>query len=81
MASVETINTRIAEAEDARHRLSLGESVVEVWRDGRRVQYSEVSLPQLDAYIERLKGELVTAQAAAGSAPPPRRRSAIGTCY
>lgn len=75
MASLATLQTRLEEAENARHSLAMGEQVVEVWKDGRRVTYSQAKLPDLDAYILTLKRDIQEATALAEGKP---RRSAIG---
>lgn len=75
MASLAQLQTWLTEAENARHSLALGEQVVEVWKDGRRVTYNRGSLADLDAYIKRLERDI---EQATNVAAGKRRRSAIG---
>ena len=73
MATLDQLQTWLGEAESARHALAMGEALVEVWRDGRRVTYSKASLNDLQSYIDWLNAEIarVTAQASG----KPRRRA------
>lgn len=75
MASLAQLQTWLTEAEAARHSLALGEQVAEVWKDGRRVTYTQARLPDLDAYIKTLQRDIQQATALAEGRP---RRSAIG---
>lgn len=75
MASLAQLQTWLTEAETARHALALGEQVVEVWKDGRRVTYNQARLPDLDAYIKRLERDI---EQATNVAAGRRKRSAIG---
>lgn len=78
---VETDITRltreIAEAKAQRRVVALGNAVIDVWRDGRRVRKYIATLADLEAYIRTLEGELAQFQVAAGI-EPTSRRSAIG---
>ncbi len=74
MATSTEIQTRIAEAEAALHALATGARVAEVWRDGRRVTYTQANLAELNAYIDRLKSDLSAAQTAEGVTVTRRRR-------
>lgn len=65
MATVEQLQTWIAEAEARRHEVALGEAVIDTWRDGRRVRRAFTSVAELDSYILELRRELSEAQAAA----------------
>lgn len=65
MATVEQLETWIAEAEARRHEVAMGEAVIDVWRDGRRVRRTFTKVEKLDAYIFSLRRELSEAQAAA----------------
>ena len=58
MANLETLQTRLDEAEGALHNLTIGSRVVDVWRDGRRVKYSESNKSDLIEYIAWLKGQI-----------------------
>lgn len=74
MADSFTIQGWIAEAEQARHDLATGKQFIQLWRDGRRAHFSTQKLAELDAYIQQLKGELVTQQIAEGQSVQRRRR-------
>lgn len=58
-----TLAQRLAEAEDAYHRLQIGESAAEV-RDsnGESVRYTQANVARLRSYIAELKG-LIAAEA------------------
>lgn len=75
MASLVQLQLWLTEAENARHSLALGEQVVEVWKDGRRVTYNKGTLADLDAYIKRLERDI---EQATNVAAGRRKRSAIG---
>lgn len=75
MATLSQLQTWLTEAETARHQLATGAAVVEIMRDGRRLQYRNASLPQLEAYIRTLESDIEKATADAAGRP---RRSAIG---
>lgn len=75
MADLAQLQTWLSEAESARHQLAMGQQVVEVWREGRRLVYSKGSLSQLDSYIATLRGDIAQAESVAAGRP---RRSAIG---
>lgn len=55
--SAEDILTRLAEAKEQRHLVAMGKAVVEVWRNGRRVQVKVTDLKQLNDYIQVLERE------------------------
>ena len=78
MASLVQLQQWLGEAETARHALAMGEQVVEVWKDGRRVTYNKGSMPDLDAYIQRLERDI---EKATNLAAGKRRRGAIGFHY
>lgn len=73
MADLETLQTRLAEAEAARHSLAMGERVIEVLRDGRRMTFQASNRGDLDAYISELKASIADLEAVAASALPRRR--------
>lgn len=75
MASLAQLQTWLTEAEASRHSLALGEQVVEVWKDGRRVTYNQSKIADLDAYIKTLQRDIQEATAVEAGKP---RRSAIG---
>ncbi|EQA97118.1 head-tail joining protein [Sphingobium sp. HDIP04] len=78
MADLTQLQTWLAEAEAARHLLAMGEQVVEVWRDGRRMTYSERNLSDLNDYISFLGNEIDRKTNEAAGRP---RRSGIGVTY
>lgn len=72
MATLTQLQTWLSEAETARHALAMGEGVVEIMRDGRRMSYTRRNLSDLNSYIAWLETEIEKSTAeAAGS---PRRR-------
>lgn len=71
MADTATLQARLAEAEDALHRLKIGGGVAEVQTDNERVKYSPANVAALETYIADLKREL-------GILPP---RRAIGVNF
>ncbi len=77
---VERLTREIAEAKAQRAKVGRGDSVEEVWRDGRRIVRQLPTLNELQMLIRQLEGELYAAQAAAGIETAPRR-TAIGVCY
>ena len=48
----------LREARDALHRLMIGQRVVTVQKDGRRVEFTAVSVGELKKYIAQLETEL-----------------------
>jgi hypothetical protein len=62
----------------ARTALATGTKVAEVWRDGRRITYTETSLNDLNTYIAQREADLEQAQAVEAGRP---RRRAIGTYF
>ncbi len=74
------LTREIAEAKAQRAKVGRGDSVEEVWRDGRRIVRQLPTLNELQMLIRQLEGELYAAQAAAGIETAPRR-TAIGVCY
>lgn len=75
MASVEQIQTWIAEVEEQRHAYLTGRQVKEVWRDGRRVTRAvPESVAEFDTALTQLRAELAEAMTLAGQ-PVARRRA------
>lgn len=72
MADLATLKTRLTEAEDALHTMSLpGSAVVEVRRDdGTSVQFQPVERPRLEAYIAALRRQIARAE---GTQRPPKK--------
>lgn len=77
--TVTEIEADIAAARAARTKLANGERVKDVWKDGRRVTFSEMSMDDFDTMLDSLKDELADATAAAGTTT--RRRRAIAVRY
>ena len=66
------IATELAQFRSARAALIAGERIVEVWRDGRRMNFSEAALDDINATIDDLIREYE--QAVAYEAGKTRRR-------
>ncbi len=60
MPDCNTLQTRLLEAELAHHKLSTGAHEVEVEHEGMKIKYSMVSVDKLSAYIDNLKGQIMT---------------------
>ena len=80
MAELSQLRTWLSEAENARHELALGQAVVEVWRDGRRMTFAKADLGKLDGYIGTLAGDIAKAEDVLNGTTLTRRRS-IGLRY
>lgn len=74
-ADLITLKDRLEEASIAMHQLSLGKSVVEFWRDGRRVKFSSANSGDLKRYIQQLKEEIAACEAEIAGNNAPRRRA------
>lgn len=71
--SIETLRQRLAEARDARHKLSIGEGVVEVQdSNGERIRYTPASAPRLASYISELETQIAELEGAAPNVRPMR---------
>lgn len=70
---VERLTREIAEAKSQRALVAIGQAVIDVWRDGRRIRKMIPTLSDLEAHIRQLEGELYTAQLASGVVVNPRR--------
>lgn len=78
MADLATLQTRLTEAETARHNIATGGGVEFVSRDGRAVRYSRNNLADLNEYIETLERDIEMATNVASGKP---RRAAISHYY
>lgn len=79
---IERLTREIAEIKAQRVNVALGNAVIDIWRDGRRLRKHISSIAELDALVRTLEAELSAAQVAAGAVTEaPRRRSAIGGGY
>lgn len=77
MADLTTLRTWLSEAEAARHALALGQSVVEVVRDGRRMRFNEQDGAHLDTYIADLVAQIAQLEDAANGTSLTRRRAIV----
>lgn len=75
MATASQIETWITEVEAQRQKVALGQSFIELWRDGRRVRVEVNGLDGLNSYLSTLRSELTEAQVAEGITPTRRRRA------
>lgn len=75
MATAAQIETWITEVEAQRQKVALGQSFIELWRDGRRVRVEVNGLDGLNSYLRTLRSELTEAQVAEGITPTRRRRA------
>lgn len=73
MATPATLQARLTEAEEALHRLQIGEQTASVGYDGKSVSYTQANIGALRAYIREL-------EAALGLKPAARSR-AIGVRF
>lgn len=73
MADLETLQTRLAEAQAARHALATGQRVVEVVRDGKRMRFQESNKGDLAGYIDELGAAIAELQQPVIGALPRRR--------
>lgn len=74
MASEAVLTQRLAEAEDALHRLQTGAAEVSIYYDGHRTEYSQAKLGDLVRYIGQLKDQLADARGEARPVRPRRSR-------
>lgn len=65
--TIPTTKEKLDEALHALHQLNIGNSVVSIQKDGRRVEFRPADRAQLQAYISQLQAEVT------GSGP--RRRA------
>lgn len=49
---------QLNEARNALHRLIIGESMVSLQRDGKRVEFAQANRGDLERYIAQLEGQL-----------------------
>lgn len=61
---------QLIEARSALHRLIIGESMVSLQRDGKRVEFAQANRGALERYITQLEGQLGLGQ--------PSRRGPAG---
>lgn len=61
MADLATLQTQLAEAEAARHKLLIGTQEVQVGQADMRVEYAKSEIGQLEAYIVSLRSQIVAA--------------------
>ena len=58
MPDTATLQARLAEAEEALHRLAIGEKEVQAGYNGKSVTFNQSSMQRLRAYIAELKRQL-----------------------
>lgn len=68
---LETLKSRLTEAETAIHALATGQRVVDVWKDGRRVRFQEGNRGDLMRYAQELRDQIAGLEMPAAR---PRRR-------
>lgn len=78
---VERLTREIMELKEQRQNVALGNAVIDVWRDGRRVRKHISTMAELNELMWILQADLAAAQLTAGIAVETPRRTAIGTCY
>ena len=73
MADLATLQTYLAELEEALHDLRRGELPQAIWSpDGRRTEYHPTSLSELKREIEEVKREIAKAQGQSNPRRPVR---------
>ncbi len=70
MTDTAVLTTRLAEAEDALHQLTIGGGTASVKYDGREVAYTKANMNDLKIYIRSLKEQL-------GQVTPRRNKRVI----
>lgn len=76
MADLATLQGWKTEAETALHELQMGQKVYEVWRDGRRVIYTQANVGSLEAYIAKLERQIAALGGEASTDAANNRRAA-----
>lgn len=76
MADLATLRSRLAEAEDALHRLVTGQQEVSVSDGTNTATYSRATMADLRSYIAELRGQIARAGGTGG-----QRRRAIGVRF
>ncbi|TPE47236.1 gpW family head-tail joining protein [Amaricoccus solimangrovi] len=76
MADLETLKTRLEEAEAARHRLMTTGAAIEIQYDGRVTRYARADAPALETYIRGLRDQIAAAEGGT-----TRRRRAIRVTF
>jgi hypothetical protein len=70
MATIETLQTWLSQAETARQNLAIGSLVEELSSpDGTRVRYAAADIGKLDRYIASLRQQIVAAAQPAARGP------------
>lgn len=80
MADLFQLTEWLQQAEDARHELAMGQAVVEIWRDGRRLTFNKANSSDLNDYVAFLKAEIVRLEDEKNGTQR-RSRRAIGIRY
>lgn len=58
MTDLATLKTRLAEAEEALHRLQMSDREVKVSTIGKAVEYGQTDATKLETYIAKLRSEI-----------------------
>lgn len=69
--SVADCLTKLNEARDALHALNTGQMEAEIWRNDRKVKYSQVNRTDLETYVRTLEAQCGGAN---GAADPAKMR-------
>jgi len=70
-----TLQARYADADAALHELRLGRGVVDVWRDGKRIRYTQADVTTLSDYLTELSGKIALVMAGGDPTLPTPRGS------
>lgn len=73
---LETLKTRLAEAEAAQHKLMTSGTTAEIQYEGRVVKYTRADAASLETYIRGLRDQVARAEGT-----PISRRRAIGVTF
>lgn len=71
--SLSELQTRLAEAIDAYHRLMIGDREVTIRVNNRLTQYTPAQKADLEAYMAQLRGAILCKQDGANAAPLTHR--------
>lgn len=61
MADLATLQNYLAAAEAALHSLQTGQQVAEFDKGGTKIRYTPAQVPQLEAYIAKLRSQIASA--------------------
>lgn len=70
MADLATLEQRLDEAEEAHHKLMMGDRAVDIsWADGQSVSFQKAEIRKLENYIQELKNDIARAKGASKRGP------------